>query len=84
MNCLQLNGLGHRLSLTMCWTLTGVSLALNSSQVSTTFYVKKEIINIMPAKSKDLIPEKGILKIIIVIRWENVILDSDPAKLYDV
>jgi len=38
----------------------------------------------MPAKSKDLIPEKGILKIIIVIRWENVILDSDPAKLYDV
>jgi len=38
----------------------------------------------MSAKSKDLIPEKRILKIIIVIRGENVILDSDLAKLYDV
>ena len=38
----------------------------------------------MSAKSKDLIPEKRILKIIIVIRGENVILDSDLAKLYGV
>jgi len=38
----------------------------------------------MSAKSKDLIPEKRILKIIMVIRGENVILDSDLAKLYDV
>ncbi len=38
----------------------------------------------MSSKSKDLIPEKRILKIIMVIRGENVILDSDLAKLYDV
>jgi len=38
----------------------------------------------MPAKSKDLIPEKRILKIIMVIRGENVILDADLAKLYGV
>ncbi|CAB1061691.1 hypothetical protein D1BOALGB6SA_6466 [Olavius sp. associated proteobacterium Delta 1] len=38
----------------------------------------------MSAKSKYLIPEKRILKIIMVIRGENVILDSDLAKLYDV
>ena len=38
----------------------------------------------MSSKSKDLIPEKRILKIIMVIRGENVILDSDVAKLYDV
>jgi len=38
----------------------------------------------MSAKSKDLIPEKRILKIIMVIRGENVILDSDLAKLYGV
>jgi hypothetical protein len=38
----------------------------------------------MSAKSKDLIPKKRILKIIIVIRGENVILDSDLARLYDV
>ena len=38
----------------------------------------------MPAKSKDLIPEKRILKIIMVIRGEKVILDSDLAELYGV
>jgi ORF6N domain len=38
----------------------------------------------MPAKSKSLIPEKQILKIIIVVRGEKVILDSDLAKLYGV
>lgn len=38
----------------------------------------------MPAKSKDLIPERRILKIIIMIRGEKVILDSDLAKLYGV
>lgn len=36
----------------------------------------------MPAKSKDLIPEKRILKTIMVVRGENVILDADLAKLY--
>jgi hypothetical protein len=45
---------------------------------------KKGITVIMSAKSKDLIPKKQILKIIIVIRGENVILDSDLAKLYGV
>jgi hypothetical protein len=45
---------------------------------------KKGIAVIMSAKSKDLIPEKRILKTIIVIRGENVILDSDLARLYDV
>ena len=44
----------------------------------------KEITIIMPAKSKDLIPEKRILKIIMVIRGKNVILDADLAKLYGV
>jgi len=39
---------------------------------------------IMSAKSRDLVPEKRILQIIMVIRGENVILDSDLAKLYDV
>ena len=38
----------------------------------------------MPAKSKGLIPEKRILKIIMVICGENVILDADLAKLYGV
>ena len=38
----------------------------------------------MPAKSKDLIPEKRILKIIMLVRGEKVILDSDLAKLYGV
>jgi len=45
---------------------------------------QKRITIIMSAKSKDLIPEKRILKIIMVIRGENVILDSDLAKLYGV
>ena len=48
------------------------------------FSVKKGITIIMSAKSKDLIPEKRILKIIMVIRGEKVILDSDLAKLYNV
>jgi hypothetical protein len=38
----------------------------------------------MPAKSKDLISEKRILKIIMMVRGEKVILDSDIAKLYGV
>ena len=38
----------------------------------------------MPAKSKDLIPEKRILKIIMLVRGEKVILDSDLAKLYGI
>jgi len=35
-------------------------------------------------KTKDLIPENKILKIILIIRGENVILDSDLAALYGV
>ena len=35
-------------------------------------YVKKDITNIMPAKSKDLIPEKRILKIIMLVRGPKV------------
>ena len=35
----------------------------------------------MVAKSKKLIKERRILKIIMVIRGEKVILDSDLAKL---
>ena len=38
----------------------------------------------MPAKSKDLILEKRILQIIMMVRGEKVILDSDLAKLYGV
>ena len=38
----------------------------------------------MSAKSGDLIPEKQILKIIMFIRGEKVILDSDLATLYGV
>jgi hypothetical protein len=38
----------------------------------------------MPKKTKDLISEKRILKIIMVVRGEKVILDSDLAKLYGV
>jgi len=38
----------------------------------------------MLKKSKDLIPEKRILRIILVIRGEKVILDSDLAALYGV
>ena len=38
----------------------------------------------MPKKTKGLIPENKILKIILVIRVENVILDSDLAALYGV
>ena len=34
--------------------------------------------------SKELIPENQILKIILVIRGEKVILDSDLAALYGV
>jgi hypothetical protein len=45
---------------------------------------KKGIAIIMSAKSKDLIPEKRILKIIMLIRGEKVILDSDLANLYGV
>jgi len=38
----------------------------------------------MQDKSKDLIPEKHILNIIIIIRGQKVILDSDLAALYGV
>jgi hypothetical protein len=38
----------------------------------------------MSARYKDIIPEKQILKIIMVVRGEKVILDSDLAKLYGV
>jgi hypothetical protein len=38
----------------------------------------------MSTKSADLIPEKQILKIIILVRGEQVILDSDLALLYGV
>ena len=38
----------------------------------------------MVDKAKDLIPEKNILKIIMVIRGQKVILDSDLAALYGV
>lgn len=38
----------------------------------------------MPTKPKDLIPEKRILKIIVLVRGEKVILDYDLAKLYGV
>ena len=38
----------------------------------------------MVDRRKDLVPEKNILKIIIVIRGQKVILDSDLAILYDV
>ena len=38
----------------------------------------------MPKKTKELIPENRILKIILVIRGEKVILDSDLAALYGV
>jgi hypothetical protein len=38
----------------------------------------------MPKRTKNLIPEKRILRIILVIRGENVILDSDLAALYGV
>jgi len=38
----------------------------------------------MTEKSGDLIPEKKILKIIMVVRGEKVILDSDLATLYGV
>jgi len=61
-----------------------VHVKLSARWLLAAFSVKKGITIIMSAKSKDLIPEKRILKIIIVIRGENVILDSDLAKLYDV
>ena len=38
----------------------------------------------MPDRLKDLIPENRILKIILVIRGEKVIIDSDLAELYGV
>jgi len=38
----------------------------------------------MPERNRDLIPEKHILKIIMVVRGEKVILDSDLARLYGV
>jgi len=38
----------------------------------------------MPMKSKDLVHEKRILNIIMLIRGEKVILDSDLAELYGV
>jgi hypothetical protein len=39
---------------------------------------------IMSGKRGDLIPEKQILKIIMLVRGEKVILDSDLARLYGV
>jgi hypothetical protein len=38
----------------------------------------------MPKKSQELVPENQILKIILIIRGEKVILDSDLAALYGV
>jgi hypothetical protein len=38
----------------------------------------------MPDRSKTLVPEKNILRIIMVIRGEKVILDSDLTILYAV
>jgi hypothetical protein len=38
----------------------------------------------MSPRPMDLVPEKRILKIIMVVRGEKVILDSDLAKLYGV
>jgi hypothetical protein len=38
----------------------------------------------MPKKIRELVPENKILKIILVIRGEKVILDSDLAALYGV
>jgi hypothetical protein len=38
----------------------------------------------MADRPKDLIPEKRILRIIMVIRGEKVILDSDLAELYGI
>jgi hypothetical protein len=38
----------------------------------------------MPDSAKALVPEKSILRIIMVIRGEKVILDSDLARLYGV
>ncbi len=38
----------------------------------------------MPNKTKEIIPENQILKIILTIRGEKVILDSDLATLYGV
>ena len=38
----------------------------------------------MPERTRDLIPEKRLLKIIMVVREEKVILDSDLAALYGV
>lgn len=38
----------------------------------------------MPKKSIELMSEKQILKIILIIRGEKVILDSDLAALYGV
>ena len=38
----------------------------------------------MPKRSKELVPEKKILRVIMVIRGEKVILDSDLAELYGV
>jgi hypothetical protein len=38
----------------------------------------------MPAKSKHLVPEEKILNIIVLVRGQKVILDSDLAQLYGV
>ncbi len=39
---------------------------------------------IMPSRQNDLIPEKRVLEIILVVRGKKVILDSDLAALYGV
>lgn len=38
----------------------------------------------MPVRKNDLIPEKRILRAILVIRGEKVIIDSDLAELYGI
>jgi len=38
----------------------------------------------MPGRSDTLVPEKRILRLILVVRGEKVILDSDLAALYGV
>ena len=38
----------------------------------------------MLKKSQELVPENQILKLILIIRGEKVILDSDLAALYGV
>ena len=54
----------------------------NTQLIVVSEYLEK--LNCKCRKKKDLIPENKILKIIVIIRGENVILDSDLAALYGV